>query len=99
MKCDGRTTTYFNMTKVAERIIIYGTFLVSCLAIALLAGSLGSQHWVVSSATRESNAKSKGRINFGLFAGTRRLNHGFGERVRPMNVLEVQYREQKFMIR
>ena len=39
---------------------------------------------------QESNAKSEGRINFGLFWGTRRLNHGFGERVYEMDVMEVR---------
>ena len=38
---------------------------------------------------QETNAKSEGRINFGLFWGTRRLNHGFGERVYEMDVMEV----------
>ena len=39
---------------------------------------------------QETNAKSEGRINFGLFWGTRRLNHGFGERVYEMDVMEVR---------
>lgn len=84
---------------VSDRVICFGTFLASCAAIALLCGSLASQHWVVSTAHRESNAKSEGRINFGLFWGTRRLNHGFGERVYEMDVMEVQYRERDFLVR
>ena len=39
---------------------------------------------------QESNANSEGSINFGLFWGTRRLNHGFGERVYEMDVMEVR---------
>ena len=84
---------------VSERVIVFGTFLMSCAAIALLAGSLGSHHWVVASAKREQSEKSVGKINFGLFWGQRRLNHGFGERVYDMDVIEVQYREKKFFVR
>lgn len=87
------------MAIVSDRVVVFVTFLVSCAAIALLAGSLGSQHWVVSTAHRQSNEKSEGRINFGLFWGTRKLNHGFGERVYEMDVLEVQYREREFLVR
>lgn len=85
--------------KMSERFAIFLTFFTSCLALGMLAGSLGSQHWVVSTATRDTNGKSSGHINFGLFRGTRRLNHGFGERVYGMNVFNVQYREKDFMIR
>ncbi len=84
---------------VSERVVVFGTFLLSCAGIALLSGSLGSHHWVVSTAHRESNSKSVGNINFGLFWGTRRLNHGFGERVYDMDVMEVQWREQDFLVR
>lgn len=85
--------------KVREKVFVFFTFLLSCVAIALLAISLGTQHWVVASAVRTTNEKSSGTINFGLFRGTRRLNHGFGERVYSMNVFEVQYRERDFLVR
>lgn len=85
--------------KIKGKLLIFLTFLSTCLALALLASGLASQNWIVASANRSSNPKSHGRINFGLFRGTRRLNHGFGERVYPMNVYEVQYREKQFMIR
>ena len=84
---------------MSEKFAIFATFCTSCLALALLGGSLGSQHWITSTATRDTNDKSSGHINFGLFRGTRRLNHGFGERVYEMNVFDVQYREKDFMIR
>ena len=41
-----------NSNMVSDRVICFGTFLASCAAIALLCGSLASQHWVVSTAHR-----------------------------------------------
>ncbi|TRY75162.1 hypothetical protein TCAL_01660 [Tigriopus californicus] len=92
-------TRLLNTMKATQNVLLFLTFLTSCLAIALLAASLGTESWIVSDAQRPSNPKAQGTINFGLFHGTRRLNHGFGERIYPMNVFQVQYREQNFMIR
>merc|ERR1712050_616017 len=47
----------------------------------------------------ESNNKSAGFIHFGLFEGTKRLNHGFGERVYPMDIVDILYRERTFMVK
>ncbi len=85
--------------KMDEKVLVFLTFLSSCLALALLSGSLATDHWVTAEATRASNSKSHGSVNFGLFFGTRRLNHGFGERIYDMNVFQVQYRESQFMVR
>jgi hypothetical protein len=53
----------------------------------------------VASAVRESSNKSSGSINFGLFEGTKRLNHGFGERHLHMNILDILFHERSFMIK
>jgi len=83
---------------MAEKAVIFVTFLSSCLAVALLAGAMGTDHWVVARATR-NNTASSGRVNAGLFRGTRRLNYGFGVRVRPLDVWKTQYREQGYLVR
>ena len=77
-----------------KRSFIFVTFFVSCLAIALLAAALGTQHWVQAECVREGEFKnnSKGLINFGLFEGSRYLNYGFGERHYTMKMLDVLYR-------
>ena len=85
--------------KTKEKILIFFTFLFTSLAQALLNGSHVSQNWIVSGAKRPTNSKSEGTINFGLFRGIRKLNHGFGERVYEMDVVETQYREKQFMVR
>ena len=82
-----------------EKSIIFMTFLVACLGIALLAGGLGTKYWVVAVAARETNNKSHGFIHFGLFEGTRRLNHGFGERIYDMDILDILFRERTFMVK
>ncbi len=50
-----------------EKTTIFVTFVTSCVCLALLAGSLGSDHWLVAKVHRESNVKSEGIVNFGLF--------------------------------
>ena len=50
-----------------EKALIFMTFVLTCAALALLAGSLGSDYWVVARAHRDSNVKSEGTVNFGLF--------------------------------
>lgn len=62
-------------------------------------GGLGTNYWVIASAVRESSNKSSGSINFGLFEGTKRLNHGFGERHLHMNILDILFHERSFMIK
>ena len=87
------------MMSLKERSVIFFTFLLACLGLALLAGGLGTRYWVVAQAYRESNNKSAGFIHFGLFEGTRRLNHGFGQRVYTMDIIDTLYRERTFMVK
>jgi len=82
-----------------QRSVIFCTFLLACLGLALLAGSLGTRYWIVAQAEIESNNKSTGFIHFGLFKGTKKLNHGFGERFHPMDIMEILYRERTFMVK
>jgi len=87
------------MVSLRQRSVIFCTFLLACLGLALLAGGLGTRYWIVAQAERESNNKSTGFIHFGLFEGTKRLNHGFGERVYPMDIVDILYRQRTFMVK
>jgi len=83
-----------------KRSLIFVTFFVSCLAISLLAASLGTEHWVEAECRRDGDFsdKSNGTVNFGLFHGSRHLNSGLGDRHYPMNMLKVLYRERTFLM-
>ena len=87
------------MVSLRQRSVIFCTFLLACLGLALLAGGLGTRYWIVAQAERESNNKSTGFIHFGLFEGAKRLNHGFGERFERMDIVEILYRERTFMVK
>lgn len=64
------------------------TFFGSCLALSLLAASLGTNHWITASCKRTENAeKSNGTVNFGLFEYETNLNVGYGDRYTVMNML------------
>ena len=78
------------MVSLRQRSVIFCTFLLACLGLALLAGGLGLQYWIVAQAARESNNKSTSFIHFALFEGKKRLNHGFGERVMAPPLLRTQ---------
>ena len=87
------------MVSLRQRSVIFATFLVACCGLGLLAGGLGTRYWVVAQAEKESSNKSSGFIHFGLFEGTKHLNHGFGERVFDMNIWDIMYRERTFMVK
>ena len=82
-----------------QRSITFLTFLLTCLALALLAGGLSTQYWVVAQAEIKNKTQASGFINFGLFEGTRRLNVGYGERRTPMDILDILYKDNSFMIK
>ena len=64
------------------------TFFGSCLALSLLAASLGTNHWITAKCKRTENAeKSNGTVNFGLFEYETNLNVGYGDRYTVMNML------------
>jgi len=91
---------YFKMAvSFRQRSITFLTFLLTCLALALLAGGLSTQYWVVAQAEIKNKTQASGFINFGLFEGTRRLNVGYGERRTPMDILDILYKDNSFMIK
>ena len=63
----------------------------------LIPGGLGTNYWVVSTASRDNSNKSSGSIHFGLFEGSKRLNHGFGERHFAMDIFDILFHERTFM--
>jgi hypothetical protein len=87
------------MMTFRERSVIFLTFLLACLGLGLLAGGLGTRYWVVAQAERESYNKSSGFIHFGLFEGVKRLDFGYGARARPMDILDILYKERTFMVK
>ena len=76
------------MNNFKRRALIFVTFFGSCLALSLLAASLGTNHWVTAACKRTENAeKSNGTVNFGLFEYETNLNVGYGDRYTVMNML------------
>ena len=57
LECSSLIVLVKNNKMASDRVICFGTFLASCAAIALLCGSLASQHWVVSTAHRVRKGK------------------------------------------
>uniref|UniRef100_A0A182PV96 Uncharacterized protein n=1 Tax=Anopheles epiroticus TaxID=199890 RepID=A0A182PV96_9DIPT len=68
------------------RSIVFVTFFTSCLIVGLLVASLTTNNWIQGNAKRRNYNESSGQINFGLFAGHRRLNVGFGLRDHKIDV-------------
>uniref|UniRef100_A0A0K8S9F7 Clarin-3 n=1 Tax=Lygus hesperus TaxID=30085 RepID=A0A0K8S9F7_LYGHE len=66
--------------------MIFGTFLGSCLCIGLLAASLGTRYWIVSTAAIVNRTESDGKVFYGLFNGEKNLNFGIGWRTYELNV-------------
>jgi len=85
-----------------KRCLIFVTFFGSCLAIALLAASLGTKYWVQATcyrnSTQESRIKSNGTVHFGLFEGTKVLNVGLGDRETEFLMLDVLYAERDLVM-
>lgn len=77
---------------MTKRVLTFCTFFVCCGCLALLSASFATQKWIVakpvkvglspsiSNVTAEDNTKFRGELNFGLFEGSKTLNHGFGDR-------------------
>jgi len=82
-----------------KRSLIFVTFFLSCLAIALLGASLGTKSWVRASCQRTINTeKSNGSVTFGLFEYQSILNSGLGDRVENHEMLDILYKERTFLI-
>lgn len=77
---------------MTKRVLTFCTFFVCCGCLALLSASFATQKWIVakpvkvglspsiSNVTAEDSTKFRGELNFGLFEGSKTLNHGFGDR-------------------
>ncbi|KAK7792200.1 hypothetical protein R5R35_005153 [Gryllus longicercus] len=82
-----------------KRGMIFVTFFLSCLIIALLVAALGTKYWIVARARRISNPEeSDGRINFGLFEGKKELNVAYGWRTYEIKMLELLHTDREFLI-
>ena len=87
-----------------ERTIIFITFLIACLGLALTAGAIGTKYWVVSNPIRlhsngSADTKSNGYIHLGLFELGGYVDYGYGPRPRHGNILNITYYDTQFMIR
>lgn len=81
------------------RSLVFATFFGNCLVVGLLVASLTTDHWIQARAKRHpnsngtlsisTNAEADGQVNFGLFAGYKDLNVGYGKR--PVNIDVVGY--------
>jgi len=82
--------------------MIFITFFGNCLAISLLAASLGTKYWITAQCKRLENAeKSDGNVNMGLFEYEANLNYGAGERNYQDKMLGpegIMYHERSLMV-
>lgn len=79
-------------TDLTKRVLTFCTFFICCGCLTLLSASFATQRWIVakpvkvglpvsiSNATAGDNNKFRGEMYFGLFEGSKTLNHGFGDR-------------------
>ncbi|XP_054708622.1 clarin-3-like [Uloborus diversus] len=77
---------------MTKRVLTFCTFFICCGCLALLSASFATQQWIVakplkvglppsiSNATAGDSNKFRGELHFGLFEGSKTLNHGFGDR-------------------
>jgi len=83
---------------VYRRGLILVTFVGCCASLALLSGSLSTDHWVQSDVKRMTSPfESSGRVHFGLFNGQRELNVGYGWRTYPISVGALMNAEPDFL--
>ncbi|XP_028134612.1 uncharacterized protein LOC114329634 [Diabrotica virgifera virgifera] len=81
-----------------KRGMVFITFFVACISMALLVASLGTKHWVSARAKRIKNPlESDGKINFGLFDGKKELNVAYGWRTYDIDVIELLKYEPEFL--
>ena len=67
------------------------------LAIAFLAASLSTNHWIYGDVQRLTNpSESDGYVHFGLFNGKRELNVGYGWRSYPISGI-IFYRNNYYL--
>nr|XP_023029077.1 uncharacterized protein LOC111517230 [Leptinotarsa decemlineata] len=82
-----------------KRGVIFITFFVACISVALLVASLGTKHWVEARAKRVKNPiESDGKIHFGLFNGKKDLNVAYGWRSYDIDVTYLVRYEPEFLM-
>ncbi|XP_057654909.1 uncharacterized protein LOC130893118 [Diorhabda carinulata] len=78
--------------------MIFITFFVACISMALLVAGLGTKHWVNARAKRIRNPlESDGKIHFGLFDGKKELNVAYGWRTYEIDVINLLKYEPEFL--
>ena len=91
------------MVSLRERSVIFTTFLLACLGLGLLASGLGSSYWLEANLefakVNKTDSASSGYTHFGLFRGYKCLNRGYGDREKNLNILDILYNENTFMVK
>ncbi|CAH1155879.1 unnamed protein product [Phaedon cochleariae] len=81
-----------------KRGLVFVTFFVACISMALLVASLGTKHWISAKAKRIKNPlESDGKIHFGLFDGKKELNVAYGWRSYEIDVIHLVKYEPEFL--
>lgn len=85
------------------RGLVFATFFGNCLVVGLLVASLTTDYWIQAHAKRHSSngtataEQAAGRVNFGLFAGYKNLNVGYGTRPVTIDVVDFMRAEPAAM--
>ena len=77
---------------IKTRSLVFATFFGNCIVIGLLVGSLTTDCWLQAIAQKHTDSqlistdkKQEGKIQFGLFGGTKQFDYGYGLRVSPID--------------
>lgn len=68
------------------RSLVFVTFLGNFVVVGLLVAAFTTDRWVEADARRHNSTESTGRVNLGLFSGTKELNVGYGARRHDISV-------------
>uniref|UniRef100_A0A1L8D9Y8 Putative conserved plasma membrane protein n=1 Tax=Nyssomyia neivai TaxID=330878 RepID=A0A1L8D9Y8_9DIPT len=79
------------------RSLVFVTFLGNFVVVGLLVAAFTSDRWVEADAKRHNSNESAGRINLGLFTGTKELNVGYGARKHDISVPQLINAEPDLM--
>lgn len=76
---------------IKTRSLVFATFFGNCIVIGLLVGSLTTDCWLQAIAQKHTDSqlntdkKQEGKIQFGLFGGTKQFDYGYGLRVNAID--------------
>ncbi|GAB0089556.1 uncharacterized protein DMENIID0001_041220 [Sergentomyia squamirostris] len=71
---------------VKTRSLVFVTFLGNFVVVGLLVAAFTTDRWVEADARRHNSTESTGRVNLGLFSGSKELNVGYGVRRHDISV-------------